>query len=513
MNVRTMMRRAARNFGEREAIVAEGRRLTFGEAWERGIRLANGLLEQGLEPGDRVGVIENNGIGAADFLLACTVANLVRVPLYPRNARESHAHMLGHTGCKLVVAAEDFATEVKGLEGEVESLAGVLVRDAGYEDFIAAQSTAEPDPAVEESDYYIIRHTAGTTGRSKGVSYTHRQWLDTARDWFFSYPPIELGDVCLHVGPISHGSGYFFTPMWMCGGVNLLLGAFEPAATVDVIEREGVGYMFAVPTILSALAREPSGPGRDYSKLKMICVGGSPISEASTRRSFEVFGEVVYQVFGQTEAMPATTISPREWLSEVEGSNPLRSAGRAVPFVEVEILDPETAEILPPNSEGEIAVRADGMMKQFWSNPEATEERCVNGWVLSGDVGMLDDNGYLYILDRKDDMIISGGFNIYPAELENVISEHPLVVEVAVFPIPSERWGETPAAVCVVEDPGAVTAEEIVELVSGRLGSYKKPSEVVISAEPLPKSAVGKVLRKKLREPYWEGAERHVAGS
>jgi acyl-CoA synthetase (AMP-forming)/AMP-acid ligase II len=176
------MRRAARNFRDREAIVSEGRRLSFGQAWERGIRLANGLQARGLSPGDRVGVIESNGVGAADFLLACTVANLVRVPLYPRNTREAHAHMLGHTECRLVVAAEAFAPEVKGLESEIESLEGVLVRDGGYEDFLAAQSDVEPEPTVAEDDDYIIRQIAGTTGRSKGVSYSHRQWLDTERD-------------------------------------------------------------------------------------------------------------------------------------------------------------------------------------------------------------------------------------------------------------------------------------------------------------------------------------------
>ena len=513
MDVRNLMRRSARFFRDREAVVADGRRLSFGEAWERGLRLANGLLAQGLEPGDRVGVIEENSLGASDFLLACTAANLVRVPLYPRNSRESHAHMLEQTGCRALVASESYAHEVKGLESELSALERLLVRDADYETFLAAQSAEDPDPVVREDDYYIIRHTAGTTGKSKGVAYTHRSWLAVARDWFYGYPPVEIGDAALHLGPISHGSGYFFTPLWLGGGRNVLLPSFDPAQAVDVMESERIGFLFTVPTILNGLARERSAAGRDWSALKTLCVGGSPIAEATARRALEVFGMVVYQVFGQTEALPATHISPQEWLSQVEGSNPLRSAGRPCPYVDLEILDPDTQEILPPGEEGEIAVRCDGQMFDFWNNPEATAERVVDGWVLSGDIGKLDRNGYLYILDRKDDMIISGGFNIYPAELENVIAEHPEVIEAAVFPVPHERWGESPAAVCVVEPGAEVSEADIMQLCAERLGSYKKPSKVEITTAPLPKSPVGKVLRKQLREPHWGEGERRVSGN
>jgi acyl-CoA synthetase (AMP-forming)/AMP-acid ligase II len=475
--------------------------------------MANALLALGVEPGDRVGVLEDNSIGAADLLLGCTAANIARVPLYPRNKRESHVHMLGHTGCRVVVVAEHYAHELEGIQAEVPSLEHVVVRDGDYEASLSKQAALDPDPAVDEDDLYLIRHTAGTTGKSKGVAFTHRQWLATARDWFFAYPPIEIGDPCLHVGPISHGSGYFFSPIWICGGKNVLLPRFDPPETVETLECEGISFMFTVPTILAGIVREPTAPDRDWSKLKMICVGGSPITETTARRSIEVLGDAVYQVFGQTEAMPATHISPREWLSEVPGSDPLRSAGRAAPFVEVDILDTESHEVLGPDEEGEIAVRSDGMMTGFWENPEASAERLANGYVLTGDVGRIDRNGYLYILDRKDDMIISGGFNIYPAELENAIETHPDVLEVAVFAIPHERWGETPAAVVVVQAESTLTEGEVKDLCGEVLGSYKKPSLVVLRSEPLPKSPVGKILRKQLREPYWEGVERRVAGN
>jgi acyl-CoA synthetase (AMP-forming)/AMP-acid ligase II len=208
-------------------------------------------------------------------------------------------------------------------------------------------------------------------------------------------------------------------------------------------------------------------------------------------------------------------MGPKEWFSDVPGSNPLRSAGRALPFAYLEIRDPEASSVsLPIGAEGEIAIRCDGQMLGFWENDAATKERMSgDGFVLTGDIGKLDENGYLYVLDRKDDMIISGGFNIWPAELENAILGHPEVVEVAVFAIPHERWGESPAAMCVTAAGARVSADDIKDLCARVLGSYKKPAEVFFQTEPLPKSPVGKVQRKVLREPFWAGQERRVAGN
>ncbi len=507
------MLRSVETWPDREAVVTPTVRLTFAESWERGLRLANLLLEKGVRPGDRVAVIEDNSVEAADFYLATTAANIVRVPLYPRNSREAHHHMVEHTGCRAIVAAEQYQHEVEGLDEEIEDLEFIFVRDDSYEDLLAKASAQDPHPKVSPDDFFIIRHTAGTTGRSKGVPYTHRQWLSVGRDWFFPFPPVELGDACLHLGPISHGSGYFFTPTWICGGRNVLLDKFDPERALDLIEDEGIGYMFQVPTLLGNLARHPSAAGRDYSKLKTINVAGAPITEATARLGREVFGDVLWQAYGQTEVLPLTMVSPLEWFSEVEGSQPLRSAGRVMPFAELRILDVDTMQPQPVGEEGVIAGRTDGQMTHFWDDPEGTAERIVDGFVVTGDVGRVDENGYLYVLDRAGDMIISGGFNIYPAELENVISEHSAILEVAVFAIPDEKWGETPAAVCVIAEGSSVKETEIVELCRVRLGSYKKPSKVVITTEPLPKSPVGKVLRKTLREPYWEGHDRRVSGA
>ena len=512
MDVRSLMRRAASFHGAREAVVAGQQRLTFAEAWQRGLRLANGLLGLGLAPGERVGVLEDNSLEAADFFAGTAAANLVRVPLYPRNGREAHLHMLGHTNCRALVVSEKFAGEVDGIAGELADLEHVVIRDAGYEDWLAAQSATDPEVPVAPDDNYIIRHTGGTTGRSKGVAYTHRAWLAAGRDWFYTHPPIEPGDKCMHIGPIAHAAGYMFLPIWLSGGCNVLVDHFDPEHTLDIMEREGVGYTFMVPTMLRALIHHPSARGRDWSKLKCLLVAAAPIADATALGAREVFGDVLYQGYGQTEALPVAMMGPRQWFAEVEGSNPLRACGLALPFADLEIRD-EHNRPLPTGETGEIAVRCDGQMTGFWNNPEATAERLVDGWVLTGDIGMLDANGYLYMLDRADDMIISGGYNIWPAELENVIADHPAVIEAAVFGIPDERWGETPMAICVTDGTTPITEAEVVGLCADRLGSYKKPSKVVLTTEPLPKSPVGKVKRKELREPHWAGRTRRVAGA
>ncbi|MEA2801954.1 MAG: hypothetical protein QOE49_2049, partial [Rhodospirillaceae bacterium] len=311
MDVRTQMRSAARCNARREAVAAGDRRLTFTTAWERGVRLANGLLALGLKPQDRVGVLEDNTLESADFFLGAAIANLVRVPLYPRNARESHVHMLGHTGCRAIVVAEKYVAEIEAIRGELPELEHVLVRDAGYEDWLARQFAVDPDPAIDPEDYFIIRHTGGTTGKSKGVAYTHRAWLAAGRDWFYLYPPVEPGDSCLHLAPISHGSGYLFTPIWLGGGRNVMVEKFDAASLPNSahshapdMRRERTAYMFMVPTILNAINRIPGIESVRFPHLKCMLVSAAPISDETALKAYEIFGDAMYQGYGQTEVLP-----------------------------------------------------------------------------------------------------------------------------------------------------------------------------------------------------------------
>ena len=506
MDVRTQMRRAVQFNATRAAIITEDRTLTFIQAWERGCRLANALIAAGLRPGTRVGGLEDNNVAAADFFVGCAIAGAVRVPLYPRNSPDAHAYMVEHTDCALVIADETYADSVAGIA------VPTMIRDANYEDWLASFPADDPDVAIDEDDWYVIRHSGGTTGRPKGVGYTHKDWLLVCRNWVYPLARLEPQSVVGHAGPISHGSGYLFVPGWLHGCANLLFGAFDAGKVLALMAEHRMSHMFAVPTILNAFVRHPDVRRYDWSALRVLTVGGAPITDDTALLAHDVFGDVLYQGFGQTEALPVAFMGPREWFGQIEGSTPLRAAGRVMPFAELEIWDDDGMAV-PIGGEGEIVVKVEGQMRGFWGDPELSATRIVDGWVRSGDIGRLDANGYLYVLDRADDMIISGGFNIWPAELETVLTDHPAVVEAAVFGVPDERWGETPVAHVCVDGATPVTEEELIALCRERLGSYKKPSRVVFASEPLPKSPVGKIQRKVLREPYWAGHDRRVSGS
>jgi acyl-CoA synthetase (AMP-forming)/AMP-acid ligase II len=511
LDVRSALRRAMETNRNRTAIMAEDIELTFEQAWKRGCRMANALRDMGLQAGDKIAVLEDNCLEASDFFLASAIGNFVRVPLYRRNSAAAHAHMIGHTDCRAVVVSAEYAHEVLQFKEELDGLKHVIARGDDYEEWLAKQSDTDPDIEVDINDPHLIRHSGGTTGRSKGMQFSHKQWMRTCRDWSFFLPRIEAGDYGIHVGPISHGSGYLFMPVWLAGGCNILIRKFEPQAFANLLETYG-GYTFAVPTMLSDMVAN-SKAKKDFSKVRGIMVSGAPIRPATALQARDFFGDVLFQLYGQTESVPVAGMGPREWFSDVPGSEPLLAVGKIMPYSAIEIRD-ENNKPLPAGQIGEIALKCEGQITEILNEPELTRERLVDGWVLSGDVGKIDENGYVYLTDRKDDMIISGGFNIWPAELENVISSLEGVREVAVVAAPHDRWGEVPAAVVVVKEGASVSEDDIVAACKERLGSYKRPGRVILQDDPLPRTPVGKIQRKAVRERFWEGeAGRHINGA
>ena len=512
MDVPSLMRQAVEFNRESIAIVTSERTLTYGEAWDRGIRVAHALIDAGIEPGDRVGMVEDNHLAAVDLILGAAIAGAVRVPLYARNSRLAHRAMIESTETKLVFADEAYAASVEGFDAEIGCLTRVLVRDDGYEDWLRAFDGADPMIEVRPEDWYIIRHSSGTSGRPKGVGYRQHDWVANCRNWFYRLPRLERDSVFGHAAPISHASGYLFLPTWLAGATNLLYGRFEPRSVLEQTERHRVTHTFLAPSMVAALCAEPSSRERDWTSLECILTGGAPITDATINASREVFGDVLHQVFGQTEATPLTLLTPQEWFADVPGSTPMRSAGKVLPFCRLEIRD-ELGRCVAPGTEGEIYAQIEAQMSGYWRDPERSAERLVDGWVRTGDIGRVDANGYLYVLDRVDDMIVSGAFNIWPSELETVIADLPGVIEVAVFAIPHEKWGETPMAVCHVDAGCSLTSDDVIAYVAERMGSYLKPTRVEFVHEDLPKTVVGKILRRRLREPYWQGQEARVHGA
>ena len=485
-------------------------RLSFREVFERALALAQGLAERGLKPQERVAVLTDNGLAAIDAFLGLGLGGFVRVPLYARNAKQGHEAMLGQADCRALIVSPEYLHEIEGLDHVLEGLEHVVVADSAYESWLREQTGEDAHLAIADDDLFALRFTGGTTGAPKGVPTTHGQFCNQVRDWFYAFPPPGPQDAVLHAAPITHASGSMLLPLLHSGGRNVLMPAFDPKTTLELIERERISYMFLPPTAINALARQFEAAPVDSSSLKVLMSAAAPITEDTALRARKCFGDVLYQGYGLSEGFPLTMMSSAEWFAEVEGSEPLRACGRALPFAKIEIWDDDNKP-LAIGREGEIVARCDGQMSGYWNDPEETEATLVNGWLKTGDVGRIDDNGYVYILDRKKDMIISGGFNIYPAEIENAIATMPGVIEVAVVGVPDERWGESPLAVVVTD--GTVTGAGVIEHVAASLGGYKKPRKVVLSDQPLPKTPVGKLDRKRIREPYWRGKARRVSGA
>lgn len=511
MNIRDLFKRGAAFNSDCDAVVYGNRRLTFADAWSRGLRMANGLLAMDTQPGDRVAVLEDNCLESVDFLLGTAIAGLVRIPLFARNRRESHAQMLRSSDCRIVVVSEDYASELDGLVDELPNLAHILVRNGEYEQWLHEKSAIDPNPDIDIDDLYALRYTGGTTGEPKGIPLTHRVFINQFRDWFYPLPPLGQTDAVLHAAPISHASGYWFIPAWIAGARNVMVSSFVPTDILDLLQSEGISFMFLPPTAINALCHTPSARERSWPKLKVLLSASAPIAEKTASLAHEIFGDVMYHAYGLSEALPVTQMGPVEWFTEAdEDSIPLRSCGKPLPFTDLEVRGDDD-EPVAVGELGEIVVRTEGQIQGYWKNDEETVKRFTDGWLRTGDIGRLDRRGYLYLLDRKDDLIISGGLNIYPAELENVITSHPEVIEVAVVGIPHEKWGETPLAVCTVKEDAQVTAEDIVAMVADTLGSYRKPGKVELTTAPLPKTPVGKIDRKVFKA-QWSAKEGSRTG-
>ena len=518
MNLGTYLTRSALWFADRMAIIHEGHRFTFRRLNDRVNRLAHAFLGLGLPKGDRVALLSANRHQLVEADFACYKAGLVRVPLNARLSMPELIHMLNNSESSVLILGPEFIEGIERVRSEIPTVRHYIALSQtppsmlDYESFLQVNSPDEPKVGAGLDDLCSLNYTSGTTGKLKAVMMSHRNRICQARK-FLLVPDVNIqkdGVMC-HVGPITHASGGMILPFMIRGACNLILRTFDAQLLLETIEREKVTHLFTVPTMLNFLMAYPDLKKYDLSSIQMIMYGASPMPVERIKQALGIFGPVLVQGYGQTETTSGFTfLSKDDHLFEGDPKKlrRLASAGLPSPECEVRVVN-EQGEDVKPGEVGEIIERGDDSMLGYWKDPELTAETLKDGWVYTRDMAAVDEDGYIYIVDRKSDMIISGGFNIYPSEVENALHMNPAVFEAAVVAVPDEQWGESVKAVVVLRPGMKATEEEVIEHCKKHLASFKKPKSVDFSSE-LPKNPYGKVLRRKLREKYWVGQERMV---
>ncbi|KSB90168.1 acyl-CoA synthetase [Caulobacter vibrioides] len=503
------------------AFAFEGRETRFEELDRHTNQVARALIAEGLKPGDRIAYVGKNSDLYFEMLLGAAKAGVVTAPIGWRLAPAEIAYIVADTEARMVFVGPELVDHV----GEVAKLLGgprppvVAMEPGGPADlplFTAwrdAQDHADPATPLKSSDVVLQLYTSGTTGKPKGAMLTHDNLLAMRKaaaerapmDWNVWGPD----DVSLVAMPVAHigGTGWGLVGLFN-GAKGVVAREFDPTKVLDFIEHDRVSKMFLVPAALQIVVRLPRAREIDYSRLSYILYGAAPIPLDLLRESIEVFGCGFVQQYGMTETTGTVVYLPPED-HDPAGNKRMRSAGLPMPGVELRILD-EAGGVLPANTVGEIAVRSSSNMAGYWKLDAATAATIdADGWLRTGDAGYLDEDGYLFIHDRVKDMIVSGGENIYPAEVESAVYGHPHVAEVAVIGVPDDKWGEAVKAV-VAPKPGITPdPDDIIAFARTRIAHFKAPKSVDF-VEALPRNASGKILRRQLREPYWAGRERRV---
>jgi fatty-acyl-CoA synthase len=516
-----LVERCGTAYGPQTAVVYGDRRITYTEQLARIRQTGRALLDLGLTRGDRVAILMSDRPELLDAFYGAQWAGLSVVPLNAKMAVEDHAYILGNSGARVVVHDASKADQVAKARSQTESELFVehvlsvdadAVLDGGQE--LAALAQLQQDgaglPDVTPDDRIGIFYTGGTTGRPKGVEHTHRSFVSA---WISELLELGLGerDVFAHVAPLTHAGGVFVLPVWMRGGTNVILGGFNPDQFVEAVTKEKITSSMMVPTMLYVLLDQLKNGKQGLESLSTVIYGASPMGKERLLQALDIFGPIFSQLYGQTEAPNQLCVLRKSDHAEaIETGNlePLSSCGRPVAIADVRLFDDDMNEVGHGES-GEIVARGPHLMKGYWNLPEQTASTIRDGWLCTGDVAKEDDRGYLYIVDRKKDMIISGGFNVYPKEVESTLFGHPAVKDVAVIGVPDEKWGESVKAV-VVRDPDVQVDEaELIAYVRNRKGPVMTPKTVDF-VDAIPLTAVGKHDKPALRAQHWGGRDRGV---
>ncbi len=497
MNVTEALARAARRWPAREALRDDHGAITFAELDGRVNRLADELATLGVRPGDRVATLLPNSIAQIASQLAILRAGGAWVGINRRLAGPEITYMLLHSGARVLLNDGDMSGVGAG-PASLAEVCDVSGGDPTFERRLATRSSEPPSLAVGEDDVGRFRYTSGTTGRPKAAVLTHRSALTSLHSLLAELHDLGSDDVVAHVTPLTHASEALVAPAFWRGARAVLCARADAESLAALIVRERVTTVFLVPTLIAALADIAEADRSAFSSLRTIVYGAAPMPADLMERALGLLGPVLLQIYGMSECpFPITTLRKEDHFDpRVRGSCGLPTAMNSVRVVDDE------GQSVPTGTPGTIAISGPQVMREYWDDPDATRAAIVDGWLRSGDIGVLDERGFLTLVDRRDDVIISGGFNVYPREVEVVLEEHPAVAEAGVAPVAHERWGQGVAAWIVRRDDDAGAAIDEAALIAfcrGRLAGYKKPVQVRF-VPALPRNSTGKLLRRRLGE-------------
>lgn len=508
-------------FGDNTAITCGNQSYTYRELGENAYRLVNAFGKIGLKKGDTIAFLMANCPEYIFCEYAVAKAGGIRVPLAVLLSSNDHIYMMNQAECVALVYHERMASRVREMLPHLETVKYFICITEGegpvaqghyhLQELLRTHAPEAPSLKIDPEDLAGIYYTGGTTGKPKGVMLSHRAWVYTV-----IIEMLEFGfgwqETFAYVTPLTHAGGCLMLPVLLRNGRCVILDHFDPVTLLATIEKEKITATFLVPTMIYILLDHPDLKKYDLSTLGNIIYGASAIAPERLKQAITTFGPIMTQLFGQTEAPMCISALSRE---EHVVADPERerqifsSAGRPTFHAQVRIVG-EDGKDLPRGQAGEIVVRCANMMHGYFKNPEATEDTIRDGWLHTGDIAKQDNEGFLYIVDRKKDMIVSGGFNIFPREIEDVLFDHPAVKGAAVVGVPHDKWGEEVKAIVVLHEGKEASPDELIAFVKDRKGSLMTPKTVEVW-EAIPLTNLGKVDKKAIRAKFWEGRDRMVS--
>jgi long-chain acyl-CoA synthetase len=501
---------------DKEAYVYEGKRLNYADYNARVNSLINALTKMGIKKGGSVGILSWNCLDYAIVYGAAMKGGYLLSRFNPRLGAEELEYLINYSEVSTLFVGPEMFKLVATLRPKLKGVRHFIALEEPaegmdyLEDLLEKYPDDEPDVIVDEDDNFFIIYTSGTTGVPRGAVYSHREAWDDCRTYIINQS-IQPNDRHIQVSPMFHIAGdTMVRSLLYMGACNIIMKSFDPETTLGLIQDEKATLISIVPTHLIAMMAVPNLKNYDYSSLKFIWYGGSPMPLEVVKKGLEIFGPIFGQGYGQSESGPAITHLPKED-HDVIGKpeeRRLSSVGQPDIGVQVRIVDDKNKDVAPGEM-GEIIVRSRHIMREYWKKPDDTRKTIIDGWLHTGDIGCYDEAGYVYIVDRKKDMIITGGENVFPREVEEVIYRHPSIHEAAVIGIPDPYWVEKVHAVVSTKKGTNCTAEELIALCKQNLAGYKAPKSVEFM-DALPKNAAGKIMKRELREKYWADSDRKI---